>query len=318
MRDDPDLPVVFTREIASAAGLSRHQVTQRITNGRWRRLVKGAFCETSRWENAQREERHLLLAHAVLLTRSENAPVAFSHVTAGVLHGLPLPAAALNTVWMTAAAGYDRSTRYTSLLRREVASLPPEDLRLLNGLPTTSVARTVADCLRHLPVTDSVPLADAALHAGTLRLVQVQHVLDREASWPFAQAASTAISLVDGRRESVLESRSGIVMHQYGLPAPTPQVKIFDAEGRFVGRSDFGWLRHGVVGEADGAGKYGADDPVKIFRAEKDRQAAFEALGLVVVRWDWRHLYGDPPELVLRLRQALSRGDPRRFRGLVA
>jgi hypothetical protein len=64
-------------------------------------------------------------------------------------------------------------------------------------------------------------------------------------------------------------------------------------------------------------GKY-ADDPVRVLQAEKDRQARLEELGLVVVRWDWRHLHGDPPELVLRLRRALAAGDRRRFRGLVA
>jgi hypothetical protein len=86
-----------------------------------------------------------------------------------------------------------------------------------------------------------MPLADAALHAGSVTLEQVHRVLEREASWPFADAASRAVPFVDGRRESVLESRSGIVIQQHGLPAPTPQVKIFDANGRFVARSDFGW-----------------------------------------------------------------------------
>jgi hypothetical protein len=303
--------------MATAAGLSRNQVTQRLGNGKWRRLVKGAYCVSAQWEQASDEERHVLLARAVLLTRGETSPIAFSHVTAGVLHGLPLPATALGTVWMTAATGYDRTTRYTRVLRREVAALSPEDLCRLDGLPATSMARTVADCLRHLPLTESVPLADAALHAGSLELAHVQRVLHREASWPFAETASRAIPFVDGRRESVLESRSGIVIQQHGLPAPTPQVKIFDANGRFVARSDFGWPKYGVIGEADGTGKY-TDDPIAVLQAEKDRQAALEGLGLVVVRWGWRHLYGDPPELVARVRRALQAGDPRRFRGTVA
>lgn len=317
MHDDPDLPAVFTRETAAAAGLSRNQVTQRLANGRWRRIVHGAFCLTSQWETADEAERHLLLARAVLLTRSETTSVAVSHATAAVLHGLAVPAAALGTVWMTAAAGDGQCTRYAGVLRREVAALPAQDLRMLQGVPATSVPRTVADCLRHLPLTESVPLADAALHAGGLQLEQVQRVLRRQASWPYARAAASAIALVDGRRESVLESRSGIVIHQYGLPAPTLQMKIYDCDGCFVARCDFGWPEYGVVGEADGMGKY-ANDPVRVLQAEKDRQARLEALGLVVVRWDWRHLHGDPPELVLRLRRALAAGDPRRFRGLVA
>src|SRR5205807_631525 len=157
-------------------------------------------------------------------------------------------------------------------------------------------ARTVGDCMRHLPLVDAVPLADAALHEGLLIPAQLRAAIDRQASWPYAHAARTAFDLLDGRRESVFESRSAVVMHQHGLPRPTPQARIYDDCGRFVARSDFVWLERGVVGEADGAVKYGLTATVEAFRAEKDRQAALEALGLLVVRWDWRHLFGDPPE----------------------
>ena len=108
-------------------------------------------------------------------------------------------------------------------------------------------------------------------------------------------------------------------MHRYALPTPEPQVTIYDPAGRFVGVVDFAWLARGVVGEADGHGKYAdADDPVAIFDAEKDRQARLEALGLLVVRWNGRHLVGDPPILVQRLGSALEQGSGRRFTGQAA
>jgi hypothetical protein len=68
---DPPLPSVFTRTVAAGAGFTRNQVEQRLANGRWRRLTRGAFCEAFRWEQASSAERHLLLARAVLLTRNE-------------------------------------------------------------------------------------------------------------------------------------------------------------------------------------------------------------------------------------------------------
>jgi hypothetical protein len=98
-----------------------------------------------------------------------------------------------------------------------------------------------------------------------------------------------------------------------------PQVKICDQRGRFVARVDFAWLRRGVGGEADGRIKYVADgDPVAAFEAEKERHLRLEALGPVVVRWGWRHLDGNPPPLVGRLREALARGDASRFTGRAA
>jgi very-short-patch-repair endonuclease len=85
-----------------------------------------------------------------------------------------------------------------------------------------------------------------------------------------------------------------------------------------VGRVDFAWLEQGVVGEADGRVKYADRNAVRVIEAEKERQARLEALGLVVVRWGWRDLEGATPPMVERVREALERGDPARFRGRAA
>jgi hypothetical protein len=84
-----------------------------------------------------------------------------------------------------------------------------------------------------------------------------------------------------------------------------------------VARPDFVWVEHGVVGEGDGRIKYEVR-AADVIQAEKDRQARLEALGLVVVRWDERHLYGREPELIKRLREAFERAGGRRFRGIAA
>jgi hypothetical protein len=77
--------------------------------------------------------------------------------------------------------------------------------------------------------------------------------------------------------------------------------------GRFLGRVDFYWDDFGVVGEADGDGKYG-DRQALI--AEKRRQERLEEAGLVVVRWGWQDLR-DPDLLAARVRRALDRGSRR-------
>jgi hypothetical protein len=161
-----------------------------------------------------------------------------------------------------------------------------------NGLHVTSPSRTVADCLRHQDAFDAVPIADAAVRLGLCTAEQVAAVLALQESWPYATAGRMSLGLVDGRRESPLESRSAVVMHRHDIPAPVPQVTILDDRGRFVARSDFTWLERGVVGEADGRGKYLDGDAVDTFDAEKDRQARLEALGLIVVRWNARQLVG--------------------------
>jgi hypothetical protein len=232
-----------------------------------------------------------------------------------VLLGLPVPEQAAGRVWVTLPPG-SRPRRDGNLVR-QVASLPPDEVTGVDAVPCTTAARTVSDCLRHLPAIDAVPLADAALRAGRVTPAELS-VAVRRHRWPRAAAATELLALLNGRRESVFESQSAVVMHQHGLPEPAEQVRIVDERSRFVGRVDFVWLEHGVVGEADGLLKYAGEDADRVIATERAREARLRALGLVVVRWTPAMLYGDPPMLVEQLRAALADGDGRRFRGRVA
>jgi hypothetical protein len=137
-------------------------------------------------------------------------------------------------------------------------------------------------------------LADAALRAGRVTPAELAAAVARH-GWPRSAAATDLLTLLDGRRDSVLESQSAVVMHQHGLQKPAEQVRIVDDRDRFVGRVDFLWLDHGVVGEADGLVKYSGEDSSRVVAAERAREARLRALGLVVVRWTAAMLYGDPP-----------------------
>ena len=92
------------------------------------------------------------------------------------------------------------------------------------------------------------------------------------------------------------------------LPPPVPQWEARDADGRLVGRTDFGWPKHGVVGEFDGMVKYSraltGQDPAEAVFDEKRREDALRALGLTVVRWTWHDLAQFAP-ILARLNQAL-------------
>jgi hypothetical protein len=126
------------------------------------------------------------------------------------------------------------------------------------------------------------------------------------------------VQLADPRAESVLESLSRLRIIDSGLPAPEPQVTILDPAGHFCGRVDFYWDEFGVVGEADGMGKY--DEARDSLIEEKKRQGWIEDTGLIVERWGWSDL--DPfDRSAYRLRNAFARGlrpdrAPRRWQTL--
>ena len=75
-------------------------------------------------------------------------------------------------------------------------------------LPSTTAPRTLADLLRHLPVPDSVAMADAVLRRDAVSAGQLASTLSRQQSWPYAVRAALAVSQIDPRRESWLESYS--------------------------------------------------------------------------------------------------------------
>ena len=317
VRPDPLLPPVFTFDQAVRAGMSPEQVRRRVSAGRWHRLRPGVYCTSPAWSSADDRLRHEWEAAAVTAAMRRPRPVAFSHTTAAAMIDLPVPRRLLSSVHLTVRPGSGTARRDDGV-HRHVAGLPRGHVVLLRSLPVTSPARTVADCLRQLDAADAVALADAAVRAGLTTAEAVRDVLRQQAGWPFVQGAGLSLALVDGRRESSLESRSAVVMHRASLPAPEPQVSIHDERGRFVARVDFAWLEHGVVGEADGRIKYRDGDVVRVIEAEKERQSRLEALGLVVVRWGWRDLQGPEPRMVERVREALQRGDAARFRGRAA
>jgi very-short-patch-repair endonuclease len=315
MRDDPPLPLVFHRRHALAAGLTPDQVTHRLATARWHRLRRGVYCTCAVWNDASPERRTALLGMAAVLLRCSDTPFVLSHATAAAMYDLPIPRD--GTTWITVAAGHGAGTHYDRALRQEVATLPTEHVRRLHGWPITTPARTVADCLRHLRAEDAVAMADAALHRRLLLPEALIAVVRWQESWPLAAAARSALDVVDGRRESPLESRSAVVMQRHGVPAPLCQAEVRDQRGAFVARVDFAWPDVAVVGEADGRSKY-EGDAVRAFEAEKDRQAALEGLGLIVVRWGSRHLEGPRPQIISRIREAMTRSPRPRFTGSLA
>lgn len=313
---DPVLPPVFCRDDALAAGLTPRQADLRVSRGRWRSLRRGAYCLPERWEAADARERHVLLARAVLLTLDGTHVI--SHTSGAAVHGLPLPFSP-TPVWTTTPS--DGCTRYRDGLVVMAASLLGDVVRR-ERLAVTSAGRTVADCLRHLKTVDAVAIADAAVRRRSGVWPEVLATLERCEGWPYADVARRRLLLVDGRRESPVESWSYVAMDRRGLPMPEPQVTLLDERGRAVGRVDAWWDDCAVVGEADGLTKYGVgvgltpEEAVRAVVKEKRREDAVRATGAHVARWGTVDLH-DEARWADWMRRQLTLGDRRRFRGSV-
>jgi hypothetical protein len=222
-------------------------------------------------------------------------------------------------VWVTGAP--KEGTHYRAGIKVLAAPVPAEHVASYDGIRVTTIPRTVADCLRHLDLPDAIAVGDAAVRRDLTLRRDIDKVLDACAGWPYVERGRELVALLDGRRETALESASFVEMYRTGIPLPEPQVRIFDG-GRVIARGDFWWKEYAVLGEADGLVKYGVgtDDDLaesrRVLVKEKRREDRLRGLGIHVVRWGFAEL--KKPGWAEWLRGELERGDPSRFRGRTA
>jgi len=316
-----DLPQPFTPRDAAHARVTRGQLVQARKLGTVDRLARGLYAVGPRWDSLSPEARHEGLAHAA---HRNVAGAVLSHHSAALLWGLPVPRRAQSRAALTVLA--DRRTSVAaSWVHLYRATLRDEDVTALDGQRLTSPHRTVLDCLRSLAPGDGVAVGDAALRAGLVSGDGLAEVLHTQRGWPGARRAALWIPRLDGRRETWLESYSVVTLSRFGIEPPEPQVEVYDDHG-LIGRVDGLWLAEGVVGEADGAGKYlgdfdadGADGEAAAKRVvrEKVREDRLRGVGLEVVRWMTDEIIRAPQVVASRVLAAQRRGDPSRFRGRV-
>jgi len=288
-----DLPEILQRKALRLEGFGDDEVRRLLRAGRLTAVRRGSYVLGVPPES--RDARHALRVRAELAHLADDAVV--SHASAAVLHGLPTWGLRLDRVHVT------RARRSGGRAGRQVhvhtAPLDPEEVDLVDGIPVTSVARTVVDLARTLPFEPAVAVADAALHALLTepeRLAALQAALAaaaaRSAGWPGSPDARRVLAFADARSGSVGESRSRVAIHRAGLPPPVLQWEVVGSAGQWIGMVDFGWPKQRTVGEFDGKEKYGrllkpGQSPADAVYLEKRREDALRAETLSVVRWGW-------------------------------
>ncbi|HQZ00772.1 MAG TPA: hypothetical protein PKV13_07460 [Propionicimonas sp.] len=268
-------------------GRTRRELERGLATGDLQRVRRGFVTDAT--EPLKPSQQHLvrLRATAPYLGRQTY----FSRYSAAALHGLPLFARRYAEVTVARAGGGHGSIASTVHARR--ARLGESEVTEIDGLPVTSLARTVADLVRELPFAEAVTLTDAALASGVDRSI----LFALTDTGRGCRRAAAAIVFADGDSESPGESLSRVRMFQAGLVMPTLQHVVLDQAGRFLGRGDFYWEHKDVIGEFDGESKYGelavGRTAAQVLMAEKRRQGRIEDTDTRVVRWTWPDIFDD-------------------------
>lgn len=294
---------IFARADELAAGRSGYDIDRLLDQQRWLRLRSGIYCASSAYASAADDRaQHRFLVAAAL--RCLAAPAVASMWSAALLHGMPVPRARDRDVCVTREVS--RPRRYPHL-RVRVAGLPADHVTEVDGVPATTAARTVVDLASRLPFIDAVVVADASLYLQATTKDDLVAVLDRCRRWPGVNRARDVVAFADGGAESPLESRSRVrLVRELGLPPPELNVLIPDAAGRPLARVDMLWRQYRTIGEADGAIKYGDDEPASLF-LEKIREDTLRDLRYEVVRWTWWDVERRPGTVGGRVRRAFLR-----------
>ncbi|WP_404382507.1 endonuclease domain-containing protein [Knoellia locipacati] len=240
------------------------------------------------------EQRHRRLIHAGLLLYPD---AVVSHASALSLQDVP--------IWPNLPARVDLTRPIGHEILTQAFRMRPAygEVVRVGGLPARDVASSLLRFTIDAGPTAGTLACDNALNRGLVDRAQLEAAFAAVVGTPGSARCRTMLVLTDPRRESVGESRLGILAIAAGIRL-VPQVTIVDEDGEFVARVDFLVEGTKVVVEFDGKIKYTEGGPDALF-AEKRREDRLRRLGYTVIRVTWSDLQ-NPARLVALLRGAIS------------
>jgi hypothetical protein len=170
--------------------------------------------------------------------------------------------------------------------------LPGDEIEKFEGIPVTSVSRTL---LALSAALTSSALEKAMNEAEVLRLtsrVSIHELLDR---YPRRPGSAALRRLLDKEAESrgitkeELEARFAAVLGAHGVPAPQRNADLA-VRGHFF-NVDCLWRRERVIVELDGRAVHGTD---RAFESDRQRDRLLLVDGWRVMHVTWAHLRDEP------------------------
>jgi hypothetical protein len=271
-----------------AAGFSDDEVRRLLRVGDLTRVRRGSYVVGPLPEDPVR--RHRLAIIAAVRALADEAVV--SHVSAAVVHGLPVWNLPLGLVHVT-------RSRATGGRRGRIVHVHTH-----RCIPTRSCSST-ASCSRPSRARWSTSPAPRRSNRRsswwTRRWPEGSSTARRWQGCCCGPPAGAAFrrrgerSRSANRAPQASVSRAAGSRSCAGLPQPVLQWEVRDGSGHLIGRTDFGWPALGAVGEFDGEIKYGrllrpGQSPGEVVFAEKVREDQIRATNLGMARWVWHEL----------------------------
>jgi very-short-patch-repair endonuclease len=197
------------------------------------------------------------------------------------------------------------ATRSSKLIRRHVSRLPADEVTVNDGIPVTTVPRTIFD----LAATEPLDAVKALL-----REMEFLELHDRLSLWDLVEryrgrrGIRKVVAALEGLKDepvgelrNPLEERFAPFLRRHRLPLPRFNDWIDLEDKRF--QVDCHWPGTNQVVELDG---WQAHKLRTAFRGDRARSRKLAAAGYTVTRLTWNQLDDEPEAVAADLRALLS------------
>lgn len=286
--------VVAHRQLL-ALGLGRQAIQRRVDAGRLHPLRLGVYAVGHRL--LTREGRWLA---AVLASGSD---AVLSHHSAAALWGIRTTSRTVVDVTIP------RKSRSWEGIRRHRKSLPPDEVTVEDGIPVTSVPRTILD----LAATEPADVVKALIKEAEFRRhydrLSLPHLLGRYRGSRGSRRVREALAAIEegppGRTVSPLEDKFVPFLDCHRLPHPRLNDWILLGSKRF--QVDCHWPDARQIVELDSWEGHGTRSA---FRSDRARDRALVVAGYHVTRLTYAQLEEEPEQIAADLRALLQAAGP--------
>lgn len=276
---------VVSRAQLVEAGLTKREIQTAVATGRLHRVHRGVYAV------GRREFDGCGLYLAAVLALGPGA--ALSHRAAAAHHGLRPSSSRQAEV--TAPSRNGRARRPGITVHR--CAIHSWEYSMHDGIPTTTVARTLLDLAETLAPDALRRAIDASVQRQLFDLTPVERVLAAHPHRVGAARLRRALAAEAVQTNEGLETAFLDFLRARNFPMPEIKPRVGPYE------PDFYWREQRVIVETD---DWDSHAPRPAFEHDRERSAWFGARRHAIVPVTWRRLHGSPDGIATDLRDALG------------
>jgi predicted transcriptional regulator of viral defense system len=277
---------VVSAEQLNALGVERGAIAHRLKVGRLHRIHRGVYAPGHRILS--------LKGRFMAVALAAGARAAISHAAAAYLHRL-----LAFTVASIDVSSPRRMSPTPGIRPHRTRTLEARDITTVDGIPVTSVARTLLDLATSAPLRHLERALDQAEILGVFDLAALDDVLARSNG----RATKRLTAALESHRQGPTLTRSELeesflaLVDAAGLPRPRINTRVCGFQ------VDAYWLEHRLVVEVD---SYRYHRSRRTFESDRRRDIALQAAGIRVVRFTDRRIATEPDAVEKDLRRLVD------------